>query len=830
MRFVSLAFRNMLRNVRRSTLTLFVFAVGVAALVIAWSVFDGSNAQVIRGMTGNYTGYVQIHRQGYTDDASVDRAFAAQDVAASRVGDIPGIVAAAPRMETMALVSSAGNARGLRIVGIDPELEPSVTVLHQRLVAGRYLDKTETGSMLIGKALAKVLDVGVGDEVAVLTQGMQGSIGAQRYRIAGIYSTGNEMVDGMQAFITMADASALLSSGGQITTIAIKLADRAQTDTVVQTLGGRLGKDFEVIGWKKLLPEVAESVEFHEVMGKLVTLILFGIVGIGVTNTVLMSALERRREFGVMMALGTSPWQVFRIIIYEGLLLGLSGFGIGFMLGYAAVAYLGAAGIDLGEGTQTMQGLARVIHPTLSAERILYICSAVFVVIAAASLYPAWKIVRLTSLDAIRGNPAGRKDTVRTYAGGAGFAARLLLLSLAIRNFTRHPVRTGLTVLTISVGVSAFVFVAATANGYYAQVVANATGMFSGDAQVQHKDFKDDMQPGFSLPDGVQLLGQLRQAHGVAAASPRVQSMAMITSPAKSLPLMLVGVDPGSERETTFLHKAVTQGRYLRQGGDKEIVIGRRLAELLHVRIGERVVVMAQDLGGSLVSEGFVVAGMFNTGSHGIDDGMAQITLTASQKILGINGKITNIALRLQGDDAQRAAALQKLAAVVPPGESRLLTWQQLLPQVAQISALLKHAQAVLLTIVLLMVSVVIMNTVLMSVMERTREFGTMLALGSRPGFIVRLVQLESGVLGVLGTLCGLALGGLLTAFAMHTGIDIQMHGASIPGVTNIIHPQLSVVVLALPGVLLPVLALLAALYPALRASRLEPVRAIRHA
>ena len=209
---------------------------------------------------------------------------------------------------------------------------------------------------------------------------------------------------------------------------------------------------------------------------------------------------------------------------------------------------------------------------------------------------------------------------------------------------------------------------------------------------------------------------------------------------------------------------------------------------------------------------------------------MAQITLAASQKILGINGKITNIALRLQGDDAQRAAALQKLAAMVPPGESRLLTWQQLLPQVAQISALLKHAQAVLLTIVLLMVSVVIMNTVLMSVMERTREFGTMLALGSRPGFIVRLVQLESGVLGVLGTLCGLALGGLLTAFAMRTGIDIQMHGASIPGVTNIIHPQLSVVVLALPGVLLPVLALLAALYPALRASRLEPVRAIRHA
>ncbi len=829
MQFVSLAARNALRNARRSALTLFIFAVGVAALVMAWSVFDGSNAQVIRGMTGNYTGYVQIHRQGYTDDASVDRAFTAQDVAAARIEDIPGVVAATSRMEAMALVSSAGNARGLRIVGIDPALESSVTVLQQRLQAGRFLGHAETGGILIGKALAKALDVGVEDEVAVLTQGMQGSIGAQRYRIVGIYSTGNEMVDGMQAFITMADVKALLSSDDRMTTIAIKLADRAQTDAVVQTLGDRLGKDFEVLGWKKLLPEVAESVEFHEVMGKLVTLILFGIVAIGVTNTVLMSVLERRREFGVMMALGALPRQVFRLIIYEGLLLGLSGFGIGFTLGYAAVSYLGAAGIDFGEGMQTMQGMKRIVYPTLSAERILYICAAVLVVIAAAGLYPAWKIVRLSALNAMRGTPAGRKETVRMQSGGAGLAARLLLLSLAIRNFSRNPFRTALTLLTVAVGVSAFVFVAATANGYYVQVVANVTGMISGDAQIQHTNFKENMRPSLSWPDAAQLLRRLRQTDGVAAASPRVQSMAMITSTAKSLPLMLVGVDPDSEQQTTSLHKAVRQGHTLRQGGDKEIVIGRKLAELLRVRLGERVVVMAQDLGGNLASEGFVVAGMFDTGSHSIDDGMAQITLGASQKLLAIDGKVTNIVLRLQGDEAQRAATLQKLAAVAPTGEFRLLSWQELLPQVALISDFLKHSLALLLTIVLLMVSVVIMNTVLMSVMERTREFGTMLALGSRPDFIVRLVELESGILGILGTSAGLVLGGLLTVFAMRTGIDIQMHGASIPGVSNIIYPRISAAVLALPGLLLPVLALLAALYPALRASRLEPVHAIGH-
>lgn len=835
MRLLNLAGRNLLRNPRRTALTLIAFAVGVAALAFAWSVFDGSNAQMINNMTGNYTGYVQIHGRGYTDDPSVDRAFGAQDMAALKYQDIAGVAAIAPRMESMALISSDSNSRGLLIIGVDPARETQVTALHKKIIAGSYFTPGVPGGILIGKSLAKVLGVGIGGEVAVLTQGMQGSIGAQRYRVQGIYDTQNDMVDGMQAFISLDDAATLLSSSGQMTTIAIKLHDRDETDAVVQQIAAQLGDRFEVEGWQKLLPEVAQSVDFHESVGKAITIILFSIVALGVANTVLMSVVERLREFGMMMAVGTSARQIFRIIIYEGLLLGVLGFGIGLAIGYALVSYFGVHGLSFSkqaDAVQVMQGVTRILYPHLSLARMFYISTAVLLVILASSLYPAWKIARMLPLHAMRGLFSGDQalnpPEQSSQSAASGVGQRMLLPTLAMRNLSRHPMRTWLTTLAITFGLGAFVFVGGIANGFYHQIVDNATGMVTGDAQVQRKDFKDDMKPSLALPNGGQLVQDLRKAAGVSGASPRVQTTAMITSPAKSLPILLIGVDPETETQVTFLDKSVKEGRYLQAGKDKEIVIGRKLAELLHVRLGERVVVMAQDVQGNLVSEAFVVAGMFYTGSHSFDDVMAHINVHAAQKVLGMGDAITNIALRLQAEEEARQPTLQQIAAMLPPGDVKLLTWQELVPAVAQMNVIFKRSLTILLVIVLAMVSVVITNTVLMSVMERTREFGTMLALGSRPGFIVRLVQLESGMLGLLGTLCGLAFGVLLVLMHMN-GVNMKMHGAAIPGVTNIIYPKLSLLVMAVPGVLLPILALLAAIYPALRASRLDPVQAMRH-
>lgn len=829
MRLLDQAWRNVWRNRRRAGATLAAIGLGVAALTLAWAAFDGSNAQMVDNMTGHYTGHVQIHQAGYTDDPTIERTFSAGQAAAWLLHEPPGVAAVAPRMEVPALASAGENSRGVMVVGVEPVAERSVTVLHRKLAEGDYLDDAHPGGILLGRSLAKALGVGVGGRVDLLAQGMQGSVGAGRYRVQGIYDTGNEMVDGLQVFISLADAHSLLSSQGRLTTLAIRLNDRRFTDTAVAALRTAAGGQFEVKGWQDLLPAVAQSVAFHEAVGRIVTAVLFGVVALGVANTMVMSVLERRREFGVALALGATPWQVFRGILYEGLLIGALGLAAGAAAGLALVAHLGRTGIHFAaqaQAVKSMQGVTGTLHPQADAGRLGMIAAAVFGVCVLAALWPAWKAARLEPLRALRGAAGALAPTRREQ----GRTARFLLPALGLRNLGRRPARTGLTVLAVAFGLGAFVFIASFATGYHGQIVENATGMMSGDAQVQRAGFKEDLNPALTLPGGQALLARLRGAPGVAAASPRVQALGMVSSPQRSEPLMLVGVDPGQEGGVTFLHRAVKTGRYLAGAPGHEIVIGKKLSELLHAGVGEKVVVMVQDTRGQLASEAFVVAGVFDTGSHSFDKAIAHIALADAQRLLGLGDRLTSISLRVD-DRAALPGVLRGLAPLADAPGVKVLAWQELLPEVDQLSAIVRRALTFLLAIVFAMVGVAVANTVLMSVMERTREFGTMLALGSPPGLIVRLVLFEAGLLGAAGALAGTLLGLLLAGIHSVNGVSLKTHGlTAIPGTTDVVFPQLTLPMVAGPALLMPLVALLAGALPALRASRLRPVEALRHA
>jgi putative ABC transport system permease protein len=831
MRFLSLAWRNIQRNRRRTGFTLAAICIGVTALVMGWGMFDGSNAQMIENMTGNYTGYVQIHSEGYTDDPTIERTFDAKKVEGLDPATIPGVTALSPRIEAPSLLSAGENSRGILMVGVNPDLETSVTVLHKKIEEGRYLDNSQPGGIVVGRSLAKALGVGIGGQIDVLTQGMQGSVGAVRYRVHGIYNTGNDMVDGLQAFISLKDAHQLLSSEGRLTTVAIKLADREMTDATVARLRTLMGSQFEVKGWRELLPAVAQSIDFHEAMGHVVMTMLFGIVAIGVANTMLMSVLERRREFGVMLALGTSPWQMFRSILYEGLLIGGTGFLVGSVIGYALVSYFGYVGIDYGnqaKAVQSMQGMTSTNYPQIGLPRLMNIAFTVFAVSVVAALYPAWKTARLVPLKALQGGPGTLFGGASAPSGRAAMA-RFLLPTLGLRNLGRHPMRTVLTVLAITFGLGAFIFIASFATGYYTQMVDNVTGMSSGHAQVQHKDFKTDLNPALTLHGSAEILGKLRGVPGVAAASSRIQALAMVTSPVRSEAIMLIGVDPAQEETVTILHRAVKAGRYLRSGDDREVVIGKKLAELLHADVGEKVVVMVQDTKGQLASEAFVVAGIFNTGSDSFDKAIAHVTLPSAQRMLSLGGQITGISLRVE-DRGKLASVLKDVQSLVGHPDLRVLPWQELMPEVDQMSFIIKRTLLFLLAIVFTMVGVVVVNTVLMSILERVREFGTMLALGSRPGLIVRMVLFEAGLLGLLGAAGGAVLGSLLGWLHSAQGISLKTHGmTAIPGTTDVVFPQLTLPMVVYPAVAMPLTVLLVCLPAALRASRLKPVDAMRH-
>lgn len=847
---VALAWRNCWRQPRRAGLTVATIALGVAALGFAWALFDGANSQAVRAMTGLFTGHLQVQPAAWRDEPSLDLAFPADALPAERLARLPGVRAVAPRLEGPVLLSSASASRGVLLTGIAPAAEADVTTLHQRRIAGRWLDASSTGGIVIGRSLAQALQVQPGDELAVLTQGMHGSIGAARYRVAAVYDSGNEMIDGLQAFVALADAQTLWSAEGRLTGWVLRLDQAGAAAALLPVLrplvqaaspqgqaaspqgqaanppgqGGLVARD-----WAELLPDLAQKVAFHEWIARIVMLMLFGIVGFGLTSAVTMSTFERTREFGVLLALGLKRRLLFTLVVMEGALLGLAGFAIGIALAAALVAHVGSAGIDFSahrQAVQQMPGIDGRIHPLLSLERALGIGSAVFIVAVLAAVLPAWKAARLAPIDALRRGVGTRVPT----GGGAAVAGRWLVLALAWRNLGRHPLRSAATVLGVVFALASVVFLGGFLEGYSRQIIDNATAYVSGDLQLQHRDFQARLDPALALDDADALLAALRQRPAVRAAAPRLQTPGLVSSPRAAQPVRVQGVVPEQERAVSRLHAAVSIGRYLEEGRPREAVIGARLAERLKIDLGDKLIVTVPDAAGQVAAEALTVVGLFDTGSHGFDESLVQLPLPTLQRLLGLPGRTGSIAVRLH-DPAALPSALADVRTLLHQPEAVARGWAELMPEVQQMTVMLRGSLTLVMALIFATAVAVLVNATLMSVLERTREFGTLLALGAGGGVVLRIVLVEAALLAGIGALVGLAWGTGATWAHMGPGIGMQAHGlSSLPGAANVVHPQLSLATTLQPALLLPLLIVVAAVLPAWRATRLQPAQACRAA
>lgn len=831
--FVRLAARNVMRNVRRSLITVLAIAVGLAALLFLWAFIDGVNEQMVENSTRYLSGHLQVHGTGYHDDQSLDRLLDDPAKVVAQLAHIEGSTAVAQRLEGSALASVGDRSRGVLVLGLDPVAERRVTTLASTVQDGAFLVPEDSNGVVLGARIAEALGARVGNELVLVTQAADGSVGAGRYRVRGIFRTRIDMLDGTYVLMPLRSAQDLYATGAAVTTVVARLDDRSKVDRVRDLVRADLGPDYEVLDWRRLLPLVVQSVSFHEVVGYVLLLVLSIVVTVGITNTVLMAVMERTREFGVMMALGTRGAQLMRVVFYEACILGLCGLLLGGAAGLALVEYYAARGMDFSRyvrAMEAMQGLTSMVYPLARGERALLAAVLVFVVAVLAALYPAWRAARLRPVEAIRGVPRDRSSPT-VPARPPGLAVPLLV-KIAARGIGRNPQRTALTVAASAFGVGAFVFLTGFVDGYLVQLVENSTGYVTGELQVQHPRFRTEMDPANSLPDGERLLPALRALPQVMAAAPRIQTMALANSAAQSQNLMLVGIDPVAERQVTFMDRAVRVGRMLQPGDDREIVLGDRLAQKLGLRLGEKVVVMAQAADGSVGSAAYRITGLFDTGSDSFDASLGYVTLPSARSLLGMDGRISSVAMRLKDRDALEAAR-GKVQALLPAGTAVAITWRSLLPELDQMIEYVRVVLRLITGVVLSVVAIGVMNTLLMSVMERTRELGIMMALGTRPRALVALVLYEALVLTAVGLAAGLTLGVPLVEYFGSRGLDLSRYAAglqSIPGLTGIIRPVFLPGSLLMPFLLLLVLSVVAALYPAWRAARLQPAAAIRHA
>jgi putative ABC transport system permease protein len=831
---IALAWRNVLRNRRRSAITISSIAIGLAAMTFLWGVIDGMNGQMVRNTTRYFAGDAQIHLKGYHDDPTLDLAMqdAARLLQAAR--EHPEVAAASMRLEGKALASRGDKSRGVLIAGVSPQDEARVTILFDAIVEGGPLADGVPG-VLVGEKLAEALRVRAGEDLVFVGQAYDGSLASARFPVRGVFRSSIDELDGFVAIVTLDAAREFYAAPGGATGVVLSLRNADRLEAVRASLQARVGERYEVLGWQILLPMVAVSTRFHEVVSYVVLLVFFVVVAAAVANPILMAVLERTREFGIMLAVGMSRRRLLGLVFLESVLLGAAGLVLGNVLGLAVTGYFGATGINVGAfeaGLRTMPGLSNVIYPALVPERSLMLSALVFAIACLMAVYPAAKAAGLDPVQAIRGLLSSGGAPAR--ASGALVRLPVFLL-IAARNLSRNPRRTAIMVAGAALGIVGYVFVLAFFDGFFERTIENATRYVTGHIQVERPGFRRELAPEMAIEQPEALLAELRAVPGVVAAAPRVQAQALASTAAKSEGIMLVGIEPGAERGVTFIDRTVIEGRALAEGegagAEREVMIGRRLADKLRLKLGEKIVIMAQAADGELGTAAYRVSGIYATESASFDGAFAFVTLPAAQALLGLGPRVSTINLRLD-ERARTAAAVADLRQRLGSRGVAFAPWQDLLPQLEEMVRFNSVITKILLAVLLLVVATAIMNTVFMAVTERTREFGVMMALGTSPAAMVRMVVYETSVLLVLAALVGYGIASAGVAYLNRAGMDLSgffAGYAAIPGLTGVVYPQLMSASIVPPGVALIVIGVLVSLYPAAKAARLDPARAIRH-
>jgi len=506
------------------------------------------------------------------------------------------------------------------------------------------------------------------------------------------------------------------------------------------------------------------------------------------------------------------------------------------VLGLSLTGYFGTHGLDFSayiKAMDTMPGLSSIVYPTIEFSRLVVIGIVVVSVALLAALLPAWKASRTSPLEAMgaRRNVTNRIRRIHWQVTSDHWL--LVFAQMALRSVFRNPRRSVITASATAFGLAAYLFLYAFADGFFEQMIHNSTQQLSGHVQVMEQGHDIDLSPALRIADSQALRQQLQERPEVEAAAPRVVLRAMVANPGKSLPVELVGIAAEQERAVTELSGYMAQGTYV-QPGEKGIVIGQKLAEELNARLGDKLVITVQQAGGDLASSAQAIRGIYRTGSDLFDTEYAFIDINTAQKLGGLQeDEVSRIVLRLsdRSDSTALAQTLNRSSSLTNDGLVAQ-DWETLLPVVVQMVEMSQVDFYLILLVVFVVVAIGVMNTMVMSVMERTPELGVMLALGTGGGQLQLTILFEAFFLAVLGMVAGTVVGGLLVYWLGQTGIDLSsISGAmeAIPGITDRIYPVLIFDHVWLPSLLLFLCSVLVALYPAWRASRLDPVEAIRH-
>ena len=405
-----------------------------------------------------------------------------------------------------------------------------------------------------------------------------------------------------------------------------------------------------------------------------------------------------------------------------------------------------------------------------------------------------------------------------------------MLLRLASRNLWRNRRRTLLTLSAMAVSLALLTLSLGIFSGMLVDILASTTEQYHGHLVITATGYLDDhdMYKNFAADSSIDT--RLAADPVVTGFSSRLRGFGLVSHAQSSYPAEFLGIDPARETAVTNLDRQLTAGQFLGNADDDGAVLGSSLAKKLGVVPGDELVFVTQAADGSIGNDLLIVRGIFRTGHSGHDNGLVLVPQHWLQRVMALDGRIHEIAVDV--DEPLKAAQYRKLLAPGLPAGMTVTDWGVLLPEMREAIASFDVSRMIFVVILYFATGLGILNTIFMSVIERTREFGILMALGLRPPQVKRLVLLESFLLGLLGTAIGLVCGLGLSAYMSSVGIDLSGWITPVSYAGGTIQPRLKAVFESRnfidPAWLLLVVAVLAGYFPARRAARLQPVEAIR--
>jgi ABC-type lipoprotein release transport system permease subunit len=400
---IQLAWRNVWRNKLRSVVIMTSIVIGMFAGLSVLSLYKGMMTDRIRTVIDHEIGHIQIHAPHFIQEKEAAMVLPEEEQIYDALRKHNNIKYFSSRTITQGMLSSATGTSGVQINGIDPEREYTVSKLDRKLISG-HLFTDKKNEILIGKKLAEKFKLKSGNKVVLTFTDRSNNLISGAFRIAGIYQTVNAPLDERNVFIKKNELGNLLDIGNQSHEIAIILKRDNLTDEVVSELRNTF-KNIHIADWKELSPETNLLVKTVDDYSYIIIVIIMLALAFGITNTMLMAVLERKREIGMMMALGTSKLKINLLIILETLLLTLTGVPIGLLLGWSVIGYFNKTGLDfsnMGKDLMSSFGFGSKIYPEFPSEKMIPIMMIVLLTAFISSIIPLIKTLNMKPAEAIK--------------------------------------------------------------------------------------------------------------------------------------------------------------------------------------------------------------------------------------------------------------------------------------------------------------------------------------------------------------------------------------------------------------------------------------------